>query len=362
MADGGEGTVQALVDATGGGIRTATVTGPLGEPVEAFYGVLGDGRTAVIEMAAASGLPLVPPTRRDPSIATTRGTGELILRAVEDGARKLLIGIGGSATNDAGAGMARALGFRLVDEAGADLPPGGAALARLDRILPPPAAMRERLTGAEITVACDVTNPLCGPQGASCVFGPQKGATPAMVEQLDAALARFAEVAARGLGADVLKLPGGGAAGGLGAGLVAFLGARLTPGVEMVVEATGLDALLEGADLCITGEGRLDAQTPHGKTPSGVARVCAAHGVPCVAVGGTVDRAAREELECLFAAVVSTVDELAPLPSLLANARHSLAASARTVARLMQVAPKDGAVSCGSPSHLAAGEARGGGG
>ncbi len=334
MADGGEGTVQALIDATGGALRTAQVTGPLGLPVEAFYGLLGGGETAVIEMAAASGLPLVPPERRDPTVTTTRGTGELMLHAVESGARRLLIGIGGSATNDGGAGMAQALGFRLLDAAGRDLPRGGAALSLLDRIEPPSESARACLEGVEVVVACDVTNPLCGEQGASRVFGPQKGAPPEAVERLDAALAHFAEIALRDLGADVLDLPGAGAAGGLGAGLVAFCHGRLTPGVEMVLQATGLRSRLLGADLCITGEGRLDAQTPYGKTPSGVAAACREHGVPCIAIGGSVDPEARPVLERLFDAVVSSIDALAPMETILANAERAVRAAARTVARL----------------------------
>nr|PZN71570.1 MAG: glycerate kinase [Bacillota bacterium] len=288
MADGGEGTVQALVDATGGRLITAAVRGPLGDPVEAVFGMLGDGETAVIEMAQASGLTLVPPERRNPLITTTYGTGELIRRALDLGAKRLIIGIGGSATNDGGAGMAQALGARLLDEDGRELEPGGAALARLARI--DVAGLDPRVRSVQITVACDVDNPLTGPRGASAVFGPQKGATPEMVVQLDAALRRWAEVIRRDLGRDVENVPGAGAAGGLGAGLMAFLNAELRRGVEIVVEATGLDRHLAGADLCLTGEGSTDFQTVRGKTPMGVAAAARRHGVPVICLSGGLGR------------------------------------------------------------------------
>src|SRR5262249_47958761 len=232
VADGGEGTVRALVAAAGGVLRTATVTGPLGAPVEAEYGILNTeaGHTGVIEMAAASGLPLVPAAQLDPRVATTFGTGELIRAALDEGCRELLIGIGGSATNDGGAGMAQALGAWLLDAAGRELPPGGAALARLDRI--DASGLDPRLKDARMRVACDVANPLCGPEGASAIYGPQKGATPAMVVELDVALAHYAAILRRDLGADVSDVPGAGAAGGLGAGLLAFTQAELVPGAR----------------------------------------------------------------------------------------------------------------------------------
>ncbi len=239
IADGGEGTVEALVVATGGALREATVTGPLGQPVVARWGVLGDGETAVVEMAAASGLPLVPRERLDPRRTTTRGTGELMRAALDAGSRKLVVGIGGSATNDGGTGMARALGARFLGPDGAELPEGGAALARLDRV--DLSGLDPRLAGAELLVACDVDNPLTGPRGASAVYGPQKGATPEMVRELDAALCRFAERAREATGRDVAGRPGAGAAGGLGAGLLFFTPARLRPGVEIVLEATGFE-------------------------------------------------------------------------------------------------------------------------
>ncbi|MGB3958921.1 MAG: glycerate kinase, partial [bacterium] len=248
LADGGEGTVDALVSATGGRLVTKEVTGPLGERVKASYGLLGDGETAVIEMAAASGLPLVPLEKRNPMLTTTYGTGELILAALDEGCRRIIIGIGGSATNDGGAGMAQALGVKLLDEEGLDIPYGAAGLARLDRI--DISSLDRRLAQVEVLVACDVDNPLTGPRGAARVYGPQKGADPQMVEELDQILGRFAAIILRDLGKDVKDIPGAGAAGGLGAGLMAFLNGRLAPGVELVLAAVKLEERIQkGADL-----------------------------------------------------------------------------------------------------------------
>ncbi|MFZ5828106.1 MAG: glycerate kinase [Bacillota bacterium] len=305
MADGGEGTVQALVDATGGRLITATVRGPLGGPVEATFGLMGDGETAVIEMAQASGLPLVEKEERNPLITSTYGTGELIRHALDAGARRLIIGIGGSATNDGGAGMAQALGARLLDESGQELRPGGAELARLAKI--DVSGLDPRLKGFAITVACDVDNPLTGPRGASAVFGPQKGATPAMVAQLDSALARWAEVIRQDLGHDVEQVEGAGAAGGLGAGLMAFLGATLRRGVEIVVDAVKLTDRLAGAHLCLTGEGGTDFQTVRGKTPMGVARAAKAHGVPVICISGGLGREYQQVYDVGIDAAVSIV-------------------------------------------------------
>ena len=286
MADGGEGTVQSLVDATAGELRHEVVTGPLGEAVEAVYGLLGDGQTAVIEMAAASGLPLVPLDRRGPLRTTTYGTGELIRAALDAGRRRLIIGLGGSATNDAGLGMAAALGARLLDADGEEVPATGEGLSRLEQI--DLSGLDPRLAATEVRVACDVDNPLYGPHGAAFVYGPQKGATPETVAVLDAGLRRFAAVVRRDLGLEVADFPGAGAAGGLGAGLVAFCGARLEPGVGIVADTVGLREKLSGCGLCLTGEGRLDAQTRFGKTPKGVADVARELGVPVVAFGGSV--------------------------------------------------------------------------
>ena len=295
MADGGEGTVAALVAATGGLYRTVTVTGPLGDPVVASFGLLGDGRTAVLEMASASGLWLVPPALRDPLRATTRGTGQLLLAALEAGARRVIVGIGGSATNDGGAGLGQALGFRLLDTHGRELEPGGGELDRLARI--------ERtdqvavLGSAAIAVACDVTNPLCGPRGASAVYGPQKGATPEMVERLDRNLGHFADIVARDLDVAVRDIPGSGAAGGLGGGLVAFAGGRLEGGVNLVIDAVNLRERLHAADLCLTGEGALDGQSAFGKTAVGVARLAHSLRCPTLAIAGSIGPGAEAVLE-----------------------------------------------------------------
>ena len=295
MADGGEGTVAALVAATGGSYRTVTVTGPLGEPVAASFGLLGDGRTAVLEMASASGLWLVPPTLRDPLRATTRGTGQLLLAALEAGARRVIVGIGGSATNDGGAGLGQALGFRLLDTHGRDLEPGGGELDRLARI--ERTDLAAVLGSATIAVACDVTNPLCGPRGASAVYGPQKGATPEMVERLDRNLGHFADIVARDLDVAVRDIPGSGAAGGLGGGLVAFAGGRLEGGVNLVIEAVNLRERLHAADLCLTGEGALDGQSAFGKTAVGVARLAHSLRCPTLAVAGSIGPGAEAVLE-----------------------------------------------------------------
>ena len=270
MADGGEGTVDALLAATGGKYRQSEVSDPLGKRISAQWGILGDGCTAVIEIAAASGLTLLAAERRDPRITSTYGIGELMRAALDAGLRKIILGIGGSATNDGGAGMARALGARFLDAAGHELPDGGAALAGLDRI--DLSTLDPRLRETEIVVACDVDNPLCGSRGASAVFGPQKGATAAMVAELDVALAHFAAIAQRATGRDVAEQAGAGAAGGLGAGLLLFTPAQLKPGVDVVLYAVGFSEIVKDADFVITGEGCTDFQTAFGKAPVGVAR------------------------------------------------------------------------------------------
>jgi glycerate kinase len=329
IADGGDGTVDALVVATQGERRTVRVRGPLGDPVDAEYGLIDAGSTAVIEMAKAAGLALVPPAKRDPRITTTYGVGELLQHAYDRGARHFVVGIGGSATNDGGAGMAQALGYHLLDDTGRELPPGGLALKRLARIHV--GGVHANWKETEVDVACDVTNPLTGPHGASAVYGPQKGATPEMVAELDAALHHFAEILRRDLGVDVEHMPGAGAAGGLGAGLVAFLGARLRPGAEMVMEAVHLDERLNQADLVITGEGRLDSQTARfGKGPAGVARHAKHAGIPVVAIGGSV--ADETELRLLFDGLEATVVEPGTLEQAIARARPLLV---RAATRLM---------------------------
>lgn len=285
LADGGPGTVRAMATAAGGELRTARVTGPLGGTAGAEWAMLRDG-TAVIEMAAAAGLSLIPPDKRDPRITTTHGVGELVRAALEAGSRNIIVGLGGSATNDGGAGMAQALGAQLLDANGRELPAGGAALARLDRI--DASGLDPRIAGCAVTGATDVRNPLTGPEGASQVYGPQKGAAPQTARELDSALARFAEVIERDLGVSVAEAPGAGAAGGLGAGLIAFLGAEIRPGFGVVADAVRLREHLRGAGLAITGEGRLDGQTQYGKTVAGVARMAREEGVPLVIVPGAL--------------------------------------------------------------------------
>lgn len=305
MADGGEGTVQSLVDATKGHIIKEWVTGPLGEPVEAFYGLLGDGKTAVIEMAAASGLPLVPIEKRNPLITTTFGTGELIRKALDRGCREFYIGIGGSATNDGGAGMAQALGISLVDSTGKELPYGGGALKELANI--DMTKVDERILESSIIVACDVDNPLCGERGAANVYGPQKGATSDMVKVLDEALLHFSNIVKRDLDKEILQVKGAGAAGGLGGGLIAFLGAKLMPGIEMVIEKSQLAEVMKGAALVVTGEGQIDQQTVYGKTPIGVARVAKSLNIPVVAIAGTRGKNAeavrQHGIDCIFSLI-----------------------------------------------------------
>jgi glycerate 2-kinase len=335
IADGGDGTVDALVVATGGRVQEAEVHGPLGEPVRARWGVLGGGGAAVIEMAAASGLPLVPPDRRDPRVTSTRGTGELIRAALDAGIRRIVVGIGGSATNDGGAGMARALGARFLDGGGRDLPEGGAALARLDRI--DLQGLDGRLAEAGILVACDVDNPLTGPRGASAVYGPQKGATPEMVRELDAALARFARIASEATGRDVAALPGAGAAGGLGAGLLFFTPAQLRPGVEIVLETARFDERVRDADLVITGEGRTDFQTAMGKAPVGVAAAAKRHGVPVICLSGGLGEGADDVLARGVDALAATVPGPMTLAEALAGGAALVEAAAARACRLIAV-------------------------
>lgn len=295
LADGGEGTVQALVKATGGRIIPAPATDPLGNRIESFFGVLGDGETVVVEMAAASGLPLVPEHLRNPMVTTTFGAGELIRAALDLGCRKLILGIGGSATNDGGIGAIQALGGRFMDENSDEVGFGGGELARIRSI--DVTKLDPRLKDTATVVACDVDNPLTGPRGASAVFGPQKGATPEMVSALDAGLHNLAEVIRRDLGIDIENLPGAGAAGGLGAAAVAFLHAELRPGIEIVMEATHFAEQLDGASLVITGEGRVDKQTLGGKTVMGVLDAARSKGVPVLVLGGTVEAEGYELLD-----------------------------------------------------------------
>ena len=287
IADGGDGTIEVLVEATNGEFIEKEVTGPLGERVVAKFGILGDGETAVIEMARSSGLALVPREKRNPAITTTYGVGELIRSALERGAKRILVGIGGSATNDGGAGMAQALGAKLLDKDGNELPFGGLALKDLASI--DISNFHPLAKECEVIVMADVKNPLCGPEGASYVYGPQKGGTKELIEELDRALFNFAQVIKRDLGKDILNLPGAGAAGGLGGGLVAFLNARLRPGIDVVLEILNIEERLKGVDIVISGEGKIDGQTIFGKGPAGIAKKAKEKAIPVILLGGAVD-------------------------------------------------------------------------
>jgi glycerate kinase len=335
VADGGEGTVQAMIDASGGKLVALNVAGPLSEPVAVFYGLMGDGQTAVIEMAAASGLELVPPAQRNPLLTTSYGTGQLIRHALDAGARRFVLGIGGSATNDGGAGMLQALGGRLLDAAGADLAVGGGALNRLDRI--DLSGLDARIKDCTFDVACDVNNPLVGPQGASAIFGPQKGATPEMVAQLDDNLRHYARIIAKDLGHEVAEVPGAGAGGGIGAAMMVFLGGRLRPGSEIVTDAVGLDAAVADADLVLTGEGRIDGQTIQGKTPVGVARVAQRHGKPVIAIGGSLGNGAAAVHGYGIDAVFGSVSRPCTVEEALANAAANVRSAARNIAATLRL-------------------------
>ncbi|TFH92217.1 glycerate kinase [Vibrio ouci] len=330
MADGGEGTVQSLVDATGGDIVSVAVTGPLGQSVEGFYGLLGDGSTAVIEMAAASGLHLVEPSQRNPLLTTTYGTGELVKAALDKGVNHIIIGIGGSSTNDGGVGMAQALGAKLLDAKGNDLPFGGGALANLTTI--DLSGLDPRLASVELEVACDVDNPLCGPKGASHVFGPQKGATPEMIKQLDANLAHYAGVIRQTNGNDVIDQAGAGAAGGLGAALLGLFDATLRPGISIVMDAVNLAEVVKDADLVITGEGRIDSQTIHGKTPIGVARTAKLYNLPVIGIAGSTAQDCRVVHDHGLDAVYSVVLGATDLPTALKEAAFNVEMTSRNVA------------------------------
>lgn len=332
MADGGEGTVQSLVDATSGTFHTVEVTGPLGQKVKAAYGVLGDKETAVLEMAEASGLYLIPAEKRNPLLSTTYGTGELIKSALDEGCRKFIIGIGGSATNDGGMGMAQALGVKFLDKKGKSLPFGGGNLGDLSEINMDD--MDPRIQESQFFIACDVDNPLCGPQGASFIFGPQKGATPGMVQQLDDGLAHFAEIIARDLGKFVADLPGAGAAGGLGAGLVAFLDANLKRGIEIVTETVKLREQLQGVDLLFTGEGQCDGQTVRGKTPFGVAKIAKQAGVPVVFIVGRIGAGSEILYEYGIKSIFSMVDGPMTVEEAMSQAYDLLTKSAERIMRI----------------------------
>jgi glycerate kinase len=337
LADGGDGTLQTLVAATGGILVPCRVAGPLGEPVDAAWGRLGGAQsgTAVIEMALASGLALLRPEQYDPRHATTLGTGELIRAALDAGCRKVIVGIGGSATNDGGAGMASALGARFLDADGSQLEPGGAALARLAAIdlsawlLPPDVG---------VVVACDVDNPLVGPEGASAIYGPQKGATPEIVRELDSALAHYARIVEQQFGKNVAETPGSGAAGGLGAGLMAFCSAEMRSGLDLAMELTNFDARLQACNLAITGEGRLDSQTVRGKVVAGVVRRARQAQVPVVALAGGLEEGAELALISLgLSAACSIVNRPMTTEQAMSDASTLLADAAERLVRILAI-------------------------
>lgn len=335
MADGGEGTTQSLVDATNGTLHACQVTSPLGDKITAHYGILGDKTTAVIEMASASGIHLVPKTKRNPLITTTFGTGELIIECLKHGVKKIILGIGGSATNDGGAGMAQALGIKFYDNEGKELPKGGGALGKLAKI--DIMEVNPLLRNIEIIVASDVSNPLCGEKGASCVFGPQKGATAEMVKQLDQNLQHYALIIKSQLGKEVATIPGAGAAGGLGAGLMAFTNSKMQKGIDIVIHYSELRQKLKGADFCFTGEGGIDYQTKFGKTPYGVAQVAKAQNVPVIALAGTIGKNIEELYPNGIDAIFGIIPSASPIEELLLNGFKNIEQTSENIARLIKI-------------------------
>jgi glycerate kinase len=333
VADGGEGTVEALVSAHHGRYEWVNVEGPLGDPVLASFGLIDGGRTAVVELASASGYVLVTPAARDPRKTSTYGFGQLLEASRKSGAKSVIAGIGSSATNDGGVGMAQALGYRFLDAAGRDLPRGGAALMRLERI--DATGLDPDWRSVQVKVACDVTNPLTGPEGASAVYGPQKGADAQTVRMLDRALARLAAVIERQYGKRVADIPGAGAAGGTGAGLMAFLDAKLVSGAALVVDASGFNEALTGAQLVITGEGRADGQTAYGKAPGEVARRAQAAGVPVVLLAGSKGVGWETLLQKGISSVVGLAQEGDNLTELMQEARPALTRAAARAVREM---------------------------
>ena len=332
VADGGEGSVEAFLAAAGGERRTRTVTGPFGEPVEAFYGILGDGRTAVIEMAACAGLPLAE-GRLNPERATTYGVGELLLAAKEAGCTKAILGLGGSCTNDGGVGAAAALGAKFTRADGTAFVPTGGTLGEIAALDVSPVA--QALQGMELTAMCDIDNPLYGEAGAAAVFAPQKGADAAMVARLDAGLRHLGQVSARCLGRDFSHLPGAGAAGGLGFGMAAFCGAQLRMGIDAVLDAVGFDSLLPGTDVVFTGEGKIDSQSARGKVVSGVAARCRKAGVPVVAVVGQIGQGFEEMYQQGLTAVFSINRAAQPFTESRFHAGENLALTMENIARLL---------------------------
>ena len=335
VADGGEGTVEAMIAATHGSAHSALVTGPLGEKVNANWGMSGDGKTAFIEMAAASGLALVPPEKRNPLITTSRGTGELVLQALDSGASNIIIGIGGSATNDGGAGMVQALGAKLCDANGTEIGYGGGSLNTLNTI--DVSGLDPRIKHCAIRVACDVTNPLVGEQGASRIFGPQKGATEPLILELDRNLAHYADIIKKSLGVDVKNVPGAGAAGGMGAALMAFLGAELKSGIEIVTQALNLEEHIHDCTLVVTGEGRIDSQSIHGKVPVGVANVAKKYHKPVIGIAGSLTRDVGVVHQYGIDAVFSVLTSIGTLEEAFRGAFDNIYRASRNIAATLAV-------------------------
>jgi glycerate 2-kinase len=334
MADGGEGTVESLVSMSNGKLIETEVIGPLGETVKAHYGLLGEGKTAVIEMASASGLELIRPEKRNPLLTTTYGTGQLIKHALNQGVNRILIGIGGSATNDGGVGMLQALGVSFKDQNGTELSYGGGALQQLQTI--DLQGLDKRIQHVQIDVACDVTNPLIGENGASAVFGPQKGASSEIVELLDRNLTHYADVINRTIGKDIAYISGAGAAGGLGAGLLAFLNAKLKQGIELVIEYTGLEEIVKDADYVFTGEGSIDGQTLFGKTPYGVATVAKKHSAPVIAFAGKIGEGVEPLYKHGFTAIIGILKGTTSLKEALESGEENLTFAAENICRLLK--------------------------
>lgn len=336
MADGGEGTVQSLVDALKGKVVEQSVTAPLGNKIQAFFGISGDNQTAVIEMAAASGLHLVSPAQRNPLKTTSFGTGELIKAALDLGVKKIILGIGGSATNDAGTGMLQALGVQFLDANNQQIGLGGENLSLISKI--DLSKLDSRLQQVEILVACDVDNPLCGEKGASVVFGPQKGATPEIVQQLDRALFHFSDIVQQDLDLNIREQAGAGAAGGMGGGLLLLPNVQLKAGVQIIIDAVNLNEQIKDADLVITGEGRMDSQTVHGKTPIGVAKAAKLFNKPVIAIVGSL----KDDYEVVYEhgidAVFPIIRQLKSLDETLKLGRQNLISTAQNIARLYKLA------------------------
>lgn len=339
MADGGEGTMQSLIDATNGKVYSIKVVGPLSNEVEAQYGILGDGEVGVIEMASASGIHLVPKEKRNPLITTTYGTGQLIKACLDKGVKKILIGIGGSSTNDGGVGAMEALGVRFLDEAGRKIGFGGGNLGKLKKI--DLSNFDERLSKVEIEVASDVNNPLCGENGASNIFGPQKGATKEMVKILDKNLKHYAEVIKEQCKKDVINIPGAGAAGGLGAGLVAFLDSKLKKGIDLVIKYSGLEEKVKSCDMVFTGEGSIDYQTKFGKTPIGVAKVAKKYGKPVIALAGKVGDNIDDLYENGIDSIFGIMRGITSIEEALENGKENVEKASENIMRLINLCEKN---------------------